>query len=112
MAMNAIPISYGEFYDVPRMIRFPFDGQWYFMRSHFDEEKDEYADSYDVYLLPFHSEDEFTSNPNYWKELTKAFHLGQIPIVQVGLDETGRRSIDGDKVGKWLSARKQEIGSD
>src|ERR1700722_16159412 len=110
MMMNAIPITYGEFYDFPRMIRFPLDGQWYFLRSHFDEEKDDYADYYDVYLLPFLSEDEFTANPNYWKELTKAFHLGQIPIAQVGLDETRRKNIDGNKMEMWLSSRKQEIG--
>lgn len=104
--MNTIPITYGEFYDVPRMIRFQLGGQWYFMRSHFDEEKDEYTDFYDVYLLPFHSEDEFKSNPNYWRELSKASHLGRIPIGEVGLDETRRRNIDVDAMEKWLSARK------
>jgi hypothetical protein len=106
--MNTIPIIYGEFYDVPRMIRFQLGGQWYFMRSHFEEEKDEYSDFYDVYLLPFHSEEDFKSNPNYWKELHKAFHLGRIPISEVGLDPTRRRSIDGDAMEKWLSARKKE----
>jgi hypothetical protein len=110
--MNGIPIIYGEFYDVPRMIRFQVGGQWYFMRSHFDEEKDDYADFYDVYLLPFHSEDEFKSNPNYWMELTKALHLGRIPVGEVGLDETRRRSIDADAMESWLSARKKESGVD
>ncbi len=108
--VNTIPIIYGEFYDVPRMIRFQFGGQWYFMRSHFDEENDEYADYYDVYLLPFHSEDEFKSNPNYWKELSKAFHLGRIPISEVGFDGTRRRSIDAVATAEWLSARKKESG--
>lgn len=104
---NAIPIIYGEFYDIPRMIRFQHDEQWYFLRSYFDEEKDEYTDFYDVYLLPFHSEDEFELNPNYWRELDKAFHLGRIPIGEIGLDETRRRSIDGDAMDNWLSARKE-----
>jgi hypothetical protein len=110
MVMNAIPINYGEFYDFPRMIRFLLDEQWYFLRSYFDEEKDDYTDWYEVYLLPYHSEDEFMTDPNYWKDLTKALHLGQIPIAHVGLDETRRKSIDGDKMETWLSARKQEIG--
>jgi hypothetical protein len=108
--MNTVPIVYGEFYDVPRMIRFQLGEQWYFMRSHFDEEKDDYSDSYDVYLLPFHSDDEFKAHPSYWMELENAFHLGQIPIVEVGLDVTLRRSIDADAMEKWLSARKKESG--
>ena len=110
--MRAIPISYGEFYDVPRMIRFLLGGQWYFMRSYFDEQKDDYADCYDVYLLPFNSEEEFTSHPNYWKDLTETDHLGQIPIGQVGLDESRRKTIDGDKVAEWLSALKKESDLD
>lgn len=80
------------------------------MRSYFDEEKDDYNDLYDVYLLPFHSEDEFKSHPNYWKELTNVFHLGRIPTSEVGLDETRRRTIDADAMEKWLSVRKKESG--
>ena len=30
---DRIPISYGEFYDFPRMIRFQFGKEWYFLRS-------------------------------------------------------------------------------
>ena len=108
--MNTIPITYGEFYDVPRMIRFQFGGEWYFMRSYFNEEQDDYNDFYDVYLLPFHSEDEFKSNPNYWMNLSKALHLGRMPVDEVGLDETRRRSINADAMQGWLSARKKEYG--
>jgi len=110
--MNQIPITYGEFYDVPRMIEFQLGGQWYFLRSHFDEEKDDYTDFYDAYLLPFHSEDELKSNPNYWTELSEALHLGRISIGEIGLDETRRRSIDADAMEKWLSVRKKECGAD
>jgi hypothetical protein len=92
------------------MIQFQHGGQWYFMRSHFDDGKDDYADFYDVYLLPFRSEDEYKSNPTYWNELSNAFHLGRIPINEVGLDHTRRQSIDGDAMGNWLSARKKESG--
>lgn len=108
--MNSIPITYGEFYDVPRMIRFQHSGQWYFLRSEFDEEKDDYTDYYEVYLLPFHSEEELKSNPNYWMELNKALHLGRISIREVGLDQTRRRSIDAEAMEKWLSARKKGSG--
>ena len=45
---DKIPFTYGEFYDVPRMLGFQFEGERYFLRSEFDEEKDEYTDFYDV----------------------------------------------------------------
>jgi len=107
--MNTIPITYGEFYDVPRMIRFQYGGQWYFMRSRFDEEKDEYSDFYEVYLLPFQSEDEFKSNPNYWAELNNAIRLGRIQIAEVGLDATQRRTIDADLIERWLRRTERDI---
>jgi hypothetical protein len=106
--MNTIPITYGEFYDVPRMIQFQLEGDWYFMRSFFDEDKDGYSDFYDVYLLPFHSDDELNSNPNYWRELDKAHHLGRIPIHEIGLDATRRKSINADAIEKWLSAQVEK----
>ena len=53
--MERIPIEYGEFYDLPRQITFQSGDEWFLLRSYFDEEKDEYSDVYDVYLLPFRS---------------------------------------------------------
>ena len=98
------PIRYGEFYDYPRMIRFPFGEKWFFLSSSFDEEKDDYPDFYDVYLLPFRSEEEFQANPYYWKDLSTAVHMGRIPIAEIGLDETRRQSLDARRIEKWLSA--------
>src|SRR5690349_7362857 len=48
-----VPFTYGEFYDVPRQILFCIGDVWYFLRSYFDDEKDDYAKVYDVYRLPF-----------------------------------------------------------
>jgi hypothetical protein len=104
---DRIPISYGEFYDYPRMVRFEFSGEWYFLSSSFDETRDEYPEVYEVYRLPFRSEEEFKANPYYWRDLSKAVHLGQIPIAEVGLDETRRRSIDAYAFETWLSSRKK-----
>jgi hypothetical protein len=108
---DRIPISYGEFYDFPRMIRFTFGGDWFLLSSAFDQERDDYPDVYDVYLLPFRSEEEFKANPYYWRDLSTAAHLGQIPISEVGLDETRRRSIDGRVIEKWLSGRNRRESS-
>lgn len=107
---NRIPIQYGEFYDFPRQIEFQYKGKWYFLRSEFDEEKDDYNDYYHVYLFPFRSEEEIKANPCYWMKLGREHYLGQIPIADLGLDETRRRSMDADALEEWLSARKKESG--
>jgi hypothetical protein len=73
---DRIPITYGEFYDFPRQIRFQFKGEWFYLSSSFEEEKDDYPDFYDVYLLPFRSEEEIKSKPYYWTELSSKDHLG------------------------------------
>ena len=101
---DRIPFTYGEFYDFPRMIGFLFDTQWYFLRSEFDEKKDDYPDFYDVYLLPFRSEEEIKSSPHYWMDLSDEWYLGRIPIAEVGLDETRRRTIDARAFGNWLAS--------
>ena len=103
---NMIPISYGEFYDFPRMIQFQIDQDCYFLRSYFDEIKVDYAELYDVYLLSFQSGDAFKQNPYFWVELNEAVHLGQIPVKELGLDETRRKSIDGSHIKHWLSIHK------
>jgi hypothetical protein len=103
--MERIPIEYGEFYDLPRQITFQSGDEWFLLRSYFDEEKDEYSDVYDVYLLPFRSKDDFEAHPDFWMPMATAVHLGHIPVTAVGLDETRRRSIDARAIETWLSAR-------
>jgi hypothetical protein len=103
--VDRLPITYGEFYDYPRMIRFRLDDEWFFLRSEFDDDEDDYSEFYKVYRLPFHSEEEIKSHPNYWMELSDAECLGQIPVAEVGLDETRRQSVDARAFETWLSSR-------
>ncbi len=103
---DKIPFTYGEFYDLPRMIEFQFEGEWYFLRSKFDEEKDDYNDFYDVYRIPAHAEEENRAKPYYWTNLGADAHLGRIPIAEIGLDETRRRTIDACAFKRWLLVRK------
>ena len=105
--VDKIPFIYGDFYDVPRMIRFQFEGEWYFLRSEFDEEKDEYNDFYDIYRLPHRTEEEIRADPTYWKNVGKDAHLGRIPIEEIGLDETRRRSIDAHAFKERLFVRNK-----
>jgi hypothetical protein len=103
--VDRLPITYGEFYDFPRMIEFALGAEWFFLRSEFDEDKDDYTDFYKMYRLPFRSEAEIRSHPNYWIELSDADCLGRIPISEVGFDETRRQSIDAQAFRRWLSSR-------
>jgi hypothetical protein len=107
---DQIPFTYGEFHDFPRMIRFWFKGECFFLSSSFDEDKDDYPDFYVVYRLPFRSEKEVRSNPDYWRDLGTADRLGQIPIQELGLDETRRQSIDAGRFENWLSAQNTREG--
>lgn len=102
---DRIPFTYGEFYDVPRMIRFSFEGEWYFLRSEFDEGADEYSDFYDIYRLPFRTEEEIAADPHYWANLGDEARLGRIGVADLGLDETRRQSIDARAFQQWLSAK-------
>ena len=101
---DRIAITYGEFYDVPRMIRFECGGNWYFLRSYFDEELDDYSEVYEVYRLPFQSESGIQSAPEFFMELDNAEHLGQIAVGDIGLDESRRASIDAHLFTEWLAS--------
>ena len=102
---NRLPFTYGEFYDVPRMLVFQLDDQWYLMRSFFDEDSDDYSSVYDVYLLPFRSEDELKSHSEYWRHVSQYEHLGQIAVSSIGLDNTRRSNMDEEVIRNWLSSR-------
>ena len=47
-----IPFKYRDFYDVPRLIVVKCTEKWLLLDSQFDDAKDDYSDSYDVYVLP------------------------------------------------------------
>ena len=108
--MDRLTITYGQFYDFPRMIRFRLGDEWFFLRSEFDDAEDDYRHSYEVYRLPFHSEEEIVSHPDYWMKLGDAEYLGGISIAEVGLDETRRQSIDARAFIEWLSSRAASKG--
>jgi hypothetical protein len=103
--VDRLPFSYGEFYDFPRMIRFCFEGNWYFLRSEFDDAKDDYDDSYKTYRLPYRTEEEILSHPNYWMDLSNADYLGRITVTELGFDETRRKSIGAHLFKDWIYSR-------
>jgi hypothetical protein len=86
------------------MIRFRLGDVWFFLRSEFDDDQDEYDDTYKVYRLPYRSEEEIKAHPNYWMELSNAEYLGRIAIAELGFDQTRRQSIDAQAFQEWLTS--------
>src|SRR5688572_11269607 len=89
------PISYREFYDVPRAIVASHGEHTYFFDCPFDEKRDDYGPDYDVYLMPGLSQSELSGS---WQSLRKRAtrRLGRVPVSGVRFDETRRREMDLD----------------
>jgi hypothetical protein len=89
-----IPIrDYREFYDVPRVFLVDWAGKSLLFDCLFDEELDDYPDSYTVYqvaaISPWESERAWPSP----KDLGGR-RIGKIPVSRVHFDSTRRSSID------------------
>jgi hypothetical protein len=102
------PIKYMGFYDVPLIFIMRHGGETYLFDCPFDEEREDDADSYNVYLLPPLRDEEL---PKDWTMLhTRAtFFLGKVPVSNVQFDPTQRHSVDAS-ILDGLTARKTALG--
>jgi len=92
--MSRIPITYRDFYDVPRIFLARHGNQLYLFDCPFDEGLDDYPSHYEVYAMPTLSEQELAGS---WEELSQKArtHLGHVSVNAVDFDETKRHDIDG-----------------
>jgi hypothetical protein len=103
---TAAPITYRGFYDVPRMFVLRLRGAQLFFDCPFDDELDDYPDTYTVYRLP---DALAVENVPSWYDLpAMGERLGRIPLAEVHFDPTRRRSVDlqpieqyGERHGWW-----------
>jgi hypothetical protein len=93
LAMDWAPIRYRDFYDLPRVFITSYDGKDYLFDCPFDDELDDYPDSYRVYQLPALSEEELQGSWEHLPELAAPF-LGVIPVAEVRFDSTKREWIN------------------
>lgn len=88
-----VPITYREFYDVPRAVVVRVDGQLVFLDCPIDFGTEEYPDVYDVYRLA--DELEETLDSVSWTDLC---HLGKwigtIPVDEISFDVSKRKAVD------------------
>ena len=90
--MAWIPIRYRDFYDFPRAFLVVHGGATYFFDCPFDEEAEDYSDTYRVYRLPSGSVPEDGAS---WHGLERLGRLvGQIDVEHVRFDETRRAAVD------------------
>ena len=91
--MDWAPIRYRDFYDLPRIFITSYEGKDYLFDCPFDDEADDYLDSYRVYQLPVLSKEDLQGS---WEHLpgSAAAFLGEIPVAEVQFDPTKRERIN------------------
>ena len=90
--MDMTPITYRDFWDVPRIFVARRNGAMLLFDCAFDETTEDYPDFYRVYLLPDLRDDDLAGS---WDKLhLKARRsLGEILVASVRFDETRRRAV-------------------
>lgn len=93
--MSWLPISYREFYDVPRAFVVECRGRVLFFDCPFDEATDDYPVGYEVYQLS--KEGEHIAQGSTWERLALyGRRLGSVPVNKVLFDPTRRAAIDDE----------------
>jgi len=102
--MSWSTIRYRDFCDVPRIFITTHNGEQYLFDCPFDEELDDYSESYKVYQLQAISENELERS---WEHLPEraASVLGTVPVAQVKFDATKRNSIDTAVLEEMIADR-------
>lgn len=91
--MTFVPITYRDFFDVPRVFIAEWNGNSYVFDAPFDGTRDAYADSYVVFKVNGHID--LANMPDHWNDLrVDSQFCGEIAVSSVTFDATKRASID------------------
>lgn len=108
--MSWAPIQFRDFYDVPRMFTVTLGGVIYLFDCPFDDEIDDYPDSYEVYRLRAgHPLPDWISTMGhsllaYVAAKDPGLHrVGSMPASLVTFDPTRRQSIRDDALASIVS---------
>lgn len=88
-----VPITYREFWDVPRVFLASYKGQTFLFDCRFDESEEDFKDHYEVHLMQALSPEDLSGDWQHLSERAKR-HLGPAPIRNVVFDPTRRKAID------------------
>lgn len=105
-----VPIAYRGFWDVPRIFLVRHKGQTFLFDCAFDEELDDYPDTYKVFLLPNLPDEEL---PSDWTTLRHRAlsYVGNLPVKGVSFDPTKRQTIDSRLLDGIMSALRPCAGN-
>jgi hypothetical protein len=89
-----IPFRYSGFWDVPRHILLKHRDTWLFLYCAFDEDLDDYSETYAVYRLPPSIETRLEKESwGFVYEMTNDY-IGTIKVQDVRFDDTRRITLD------------------
>ena len=98
------PFKCVDFYDVPRLIMFKYQGHLFLLASYFDDDKDDYDENYSIELLPSWVEQKIADSS--WKVLEDDIAgrrlLGEIPVKNITFDATTRQALDPAFLDKYM----------
>ena len=100
--MQWATIQYRDFYDFPRIFITNYQGQFYLFDCPFDDELDDYPDSYRVYQLPALTEAELAGSWEHVPELASRT-LGIVLVTEVQFDPTKRACVNTTIFRKLLA---------
>ena len=88
-------IRYREFWDVPRIFFADHSGSLYLFDCQFDNNLDDYPESYQVFLMPALTDADFAGSwADLWQRAERK--VGEVPISAVRFDPTKRAAIDAE----------------
>lgn len=87
------PITYRDFYDLPRIFLVTHEGLRFLFDCKFDDDFDDYPDFYKVFLMPPLQARDLNGS---WDQLSASAtkYLGDVSVNAVKFDSTRRKSID------------------
>jgi hypothetical protein len=87
-----LAIEYRDFHDVPRLVVIEWHGDLYLLDAPFDEDLDDYTDTYTVYRLPAGARDRVAKDS--WADLPRFGEaIGQIAVNDIEFDSTRRNAL-------------------
>jgi hypothetical protein len=91
--MAWLPIRYRDFHDIPRLIAVEREGEVYLFDCPFENDVDEYSDSFMIYRLP--PEGRALLDEDSWVPLIKLGEaIGRVAVQDIELDPSRRSAIN------------------
>lgn len=95
-----IPITYREVYDIPRIFLARGEGHVFLFDCRFDSEKEDYQETYNVYLMPKMGNEDLSGS---WEGLSAKAErlLGEVRTSEVSFDPTLREQINTEVLRRF-----------